>query len=383
MRRLFKCGFVYDTDTRSFEEKDVLTLDTKIEKIGKNIDCVPDETVDCTGKYLIPGLVDVHTHGRARHDFNTATKEDVLSMRMSYASRGTTTIMATLASSPIDEIFASCDAIKSNREVLPGKTTVAGCHIEGRYLNPSKRGAHPTELLAAPDGDELGRIIDLLDGMPTHVSAALELAGDDFYKAALSRGATLGIAHSDATYDEAMTALEKGAASFTHTFNAMRQMHHREPGNTAASLLSDAYSEVICDGMHVHPAMIEMLSRLKPDGKLVLITDSMEAAGCEDGEYSIAGLKVFVKDGKAVNVDGALAGSTLDLISAVGNYMKFCSKTLEEAIPCATSNPAKMVGIDGTCGALKEGLRADIIILNEKNPAAMTDVYAAGEKVLK
>lgn len=330
---------------------------------------------------MIPGLVDVHTHGRAGYDFNKITADAVEKMRLSYAKSGTTTFMATLASAPIDELYASCETINRAREAEGGKATVAGIHLEGRYLNPECRGAHATELLAPLSADEAGKLVDAMLPAPAHVSAALELADDDFYDAVLSRGATLGMAHSNATYDEAITALNKGAISFTHTFNAMRKLHHREPGNISASMLSDAYSEIICDGEHVHPAMVSMIDRLKAKGKLVLITDSMQGAGCPDGEYTIAGLPVFVKNGRAVNTDGALAGSTLDLFTALKNYMRFCGRTLEEAIPAATSTPAEMVGLSDVCGKIKKGLRADFVILDSKESMNIASVIAAGTDV--
>lgn len=383
MRKLFCDGMIYDSASRSFVRADILVEDTQIVKIEEEVDILlADEIVDCEGKFIIPGFVDVHSHGRTKIDFNNVkSADDVRDLRESYAKVGTTTFMATLASAPYDSLITSIDAINKNREVESGKATVAGIHLEGRYLNEKRRGAHASELLHELDGEELGGLIDKMLPAPVHVSAALELANDSFYTAALSRGATLGIAHSDATYDEAMDALNRGAVSFTHTFNAMRPMHHREPGNISASLLSNGYTELICDGEHVHPAMISMAQRLKPEGKLVLITDSMEAAGAEEGEYSIAGLKVFVRDGKAVNAEGALAGSTLDMMTALKNYMSFCSLTLEEALPAATSNPAAMVGISDSCGSIAEGLRADFIILDSKEDVTVDSVYAAGGKV--
>lgn len=370
-------------ETRRFIKAEILTSGTKIMSVGENIECTDDcVKIDISGKYVIPGLVDVHTHGRAGHDFNNVTSDDIKEMRRSYAAKGTTTVMATLASATPESLEASAAAIGSSREEKSGMTTIAGVHLEGRYLNPSRRGAHATELLAPLDGSEAGAFIDKMMPTPVHVSAALELADDSFYNVVLSRGATLGLAHSDATYEQAMCAVDKGAVSFTHTFNAMRPIHHREPGNAAASIMCDrAYSEIICDGEHVHPAMIDMLRRMKPKDKIVLITDSMEAAGCDDGEYAIAGQKVFVKNGRAVNVYGALAGSTLDLFCALKNYMRFCSVTLEEAIPTATLNPALMVGIDDICGSISEGKRADFLILDSKENMNLLEVWAAGEKV--
>ncbi len=338
------------------------------------------ERIDCSGKFLIPGLVDVHTHGRAGYDFNTVSSENIIKMRRSYAKRGATTLMATLASAPLNDLFLSAKYINENRDVLPGAATIGGIHLEGRYLNMEKRGAHAAELLHAPDGAEVGRLIDAMKPLPTHVSAAPELADDEFFSSVYSKGATLGIAHSAATYDQSVSFVKRGARSFTHTFNAMRQIHHREPGNAAASILCDeAYSEVICDGEHVHPAMIELLYRVKPKDKLVLITDSMEAAGCPDGEYAIAGQKVFVLNGRALNVEGALAGSTLDLFTALKNFMRFCNISLEEALPAATSNPAKMIGLYSSCGEIASGKRADIIVIGDKRNPEIEAVYAAGK----
>lgn len=384
MKRLFRGGMVYDTDSASFIDVDILTDGSVIVAVNNKIneECA-DEIIDCTGKYIIPGFVDVHTHGRVGHDFNSVTVDDISEMRASYAKMGTTSFMATLASAPLDALYESAKTINACREAEPGIATVLGTHLEGRYLAPDCRGAHASELLAPLDGDEAGKLIDAMLPTPVHVSAALELADEDFYNSVLSRGATLGMAHSNATYDEAMAALDKGATSFTHTFNAMRKIHHREPGNISASMLSDAYSEVICDGEHVHPAMVSMMDRLKPCGKLVLITDSMEGAGCPDGEYSIAGLPVFVKNGRAVNTDGALAGSTLDMFKALKNYMSFCSRTLEEAIPAATINPATMVGVNKVCGKIAEGMRADLVILDSKENMNIVSVVAAGGDVVR
>ena len=364
MTAVIKNGFVYDTETGSFSRKDIGISEGIIVSVGTDI---PDsgEIIDADGKYVIPGLVDVHTHGRSGEDFNTAGPDGCLRMRRAYARAGTTTVMATLASASLESFRASAEAIGRNREASPGLCTIAGIHLEGRYLNPKKRGAHAPELLRLPDADELDSLLDEMAPLPTHVSAAFELeGGEKFLLRALSRGVTCGLAHTDATYEESRRFADLGVTSLTHTFNAMRAIHHREPGCAVASLLDDRiYTELICDGHHVHPAMVRLASEVKDPGRMVLITDSLEAAGSPDGEYNIAGMPVIVKDGIALTSDGALAGSTLSLYEGLLNYMEFTGMSMEQALPCATINPARMVGIDGECGSLAEGKRADFIIL--------------------
>lgn len=383
MYTVFKNGFVYDNDRMEFSKNDIVVKDGVIDYVGFCEVTDGMDVVDCEGKYIIPGLIDVHTHGRAGFDFNTATSDNIKTMRKEYAKVGTTTIMATLASATMESLFESADAINENRSADAGLAHIAGIHLEGRYLNNIRRGAHNVDLLALPDLRELAMLMERMSPLPIHISAAYELDGGEiFLKVAKTLGATCGLAHSDATYDTSVKLVEAGVTSFTHTFNAMKPLHHREPGNAAASLLCDgAYSEFICDGEHINPAMIDLAARCKPADKLVLITDSMEATGCPDGVYSIAGLPVYVKNGRAENSEGALAGSTLDLFRGIRNFMRFAGKTFEEAIPCATSNPAKMVGIDKVCGSLKSGLRADMIIINDKNDPAPDSVWISGEKI--
>ncbi|MBR4184965.1 MAG: N-acetylglucosamine-6-phosphate deacetylase [Clostridia bacterium] len=384
MTTLFKNGSVYCTRERRFIKSDLLAKD------GIVVDPafagpLPEDagTVDCSGRYLLPGLVDVHTHGRSGFDFNDVDGEKVAALRKSYAKAGTTTLMATLASAEMSSLRSSIGWIGKNRASVPGMATLAGIHLEGRYLNPKRRGAHATELLFPLDPAELESLVTDMLPLPVHVSCAAELeGGEEFVKTAVRLGATVGMAHSDATWDEAKRAVEWGVTSFTHTFNAMRPIHHREPGNMIASLMTDgAWTELICDGEHSHPAMIALASRVKPKDKLVLITDSMEAAGMPDGEYGIAGLPVYVKNGRAVNAEGALAGSTLDLFRALCNFMRFTGRTLEDALPCATSNPAEMVGISSSCGSLAAGRRADIVMIADREHPEIESVWVLGEKL--
>lgn len=384
MTVLFKNGSVYNNAERRFVKADLLAENGVVVDPAYTGEVPADaEIVDCTGRYLLPGLVDVHTHGRSGYDFNNVDAEAVTALRKSYAKAGTTTLMATLASATMESLENSIRFIGENREAEAGKATLAGVHLEGRYLNPKRRGAHATELLFPLDAAELEGLMRKMLPLPVHVSCAAEMeGGETFVKTAVRLGATVGMAHSDATWDEARRAVEWGVTSFTHTFNAMKPVHHREPGNAIASLMTDeAWTELICDGEHVHPAMIALASRAKPKDKLVLITDSMEAAAMPDGEYGIAGLPVIVKNGRAVNSDGALAGSTLDLFKGLTNFMKFTGRTLEDTLPCATSNPAEMVGIADSCGSLAAGRRADIVMITDKENPSIESVWVLGEKI--
>ena len=367
MRTFIKNGKIYDTEARGFFDGGILVEGGLIAALVPAGESEPacDEVIDAEGKLLLPGLVDVHTHGRAGYDFNTADEAGMRKMARSYLESGVTTLFPTLASAPLESLCEASDIITrlSGTEDAPN---FAGVHLEGRYLNVAKRGAHAESLLAPLDAAELKELLSHMPA-PCHVSAALELDPDGSFAAtAIEHGATLGLAHSNATTAEARLAIERGATSFTHLYNAMPALHHRAGGAACVALTTPgAYAELICDGLHICPEMVKMAYLCKGDEELVLITDSMEATGCADGEYAIAGMKVIVADGKAVTTDGALAGSTLSLINGVKNLARFAEIPFAEALRCATITPARMAGIDDKVGALKVGLYADILVADE------------------
>lgn len=376
MKILYKNANIYDTQKKAF------VLGELFVDSGVIVDfehCDGATVVDLGGAYLIPGLIDLHTHGRAGGDFVSADAELLLKMSRSYLESGVTSVMATLASAPLNELYAACTRIAEAKE--KGAENIVGIHLEGRYLNEKRRGAHAAELLAIPDAKELeGLIAEMKSLGSVHVSTALELDKDgSFTEAALRHGATLGLAHTNATYAEAQAAFDRGAVALTHTYNAMSPFHHRDGGAVGAGLLNDAvYCELIVDGFHVAPEAVLMAYRLKGD-KLVLITDSMEATGMEDGEYSIAGLPVTVKDGKARTHEGAIAGSTLTLIDGVKNLAAFTGISFEEAVYHATAAPAKMVGIYDSVGSLEVGKQANMLVLDKEYN--VLEVIFRGEKI--
>lgn len=365
---------VYDTAGRTFFEGSVLVEDGRITAVsavsaGDSLPVPADIPVyDAAGRMVIPGLVDVHTHGRAGGDFGTADAALLTQMAQSYLDSGVTTVMPTLASAPLPELEIAIDRINALRAASAASegtlAHIAGTHLEGRYLNVKRRGAHAADLLVTPDPDELEALLTRMEGA-RHVTAALELdESGEFLRRALSLGATVSLGHSDADYQTTIDLLGKGVTALTHTFNAMPPLHHRDGGAVAAGLLSNtAHCELICDGFHIAPHMVKLAYTLAGE-RLTLITDSMEATGCPDGEYRIAGNPVTVKDGKARTHDGAIAGSTLTMWQAVQNLRDFAEASFEDAVYAATMAPAREIGLEGEIGSIEAGKRADLLVLD-------------------
>lgn len=355
---------LYNTDLQKFMQGTLTVEDGKIQSITYDA-----EAAD--GDYIIPGLVDGHTHGRGGFDYNTATLEQMKTMKRLYAEKGVTTVVPTLASDTLENLISSIQKIREAGYIA--------VHMEGRYLNPKRRGAHAAHLIAPLTASEVALLKEAAGDMHLHVSASYELDTDgEFLKAVKACGATASLAHTDATFAEAMTAVENGVASFTHLFNAMPPVHHRAGGAILAGLVSDAYTEIICDGFHLAPETVKLVKTAKDPARVVLITDSMEGTGCPDGEYSIAGNPVYLKGGKAYTIEGAIAGSTLELLDGVKNYAAFSGVSFEEALPAATKNPATLLSLQGV-GALKEGYSANFVRLS--SDFAIKEVYVGGEKI--
>lgn len=355
-------GRVYRTEERIFEKKSIRIENGLIAALGESLSPYDGEEVcDLGGAYLLPGLIDVHTHGRAGFDFGSCSPEAFATMAADYARHGVTTVMPTLASAPLSEMIGTTEALYAF-EPKDGEANFCGVHWEGRYLNAMKKGAHASDLLAPLCASDLEREVFRMR-RPLHISAAYELDADGaFMKKVLSLGATAGLGHTNATYSEAKEIEARGLTSYTHLFNCMPPLHHRDGGAVCAALEGDCIAELICDGIHVSPEMVRMTYRNKGSRKLSLISDSMEATGCPDGDYAIAGNPVKVERGIARTPEGNLAGSTLTLCDAVNRLMEFAHISFEDAIPCATRVPAEQVGIYHLCGSLDVGKRADLIL---------------------
>lgn len=300
-------------------------------------------------------------------------------MAADYARHGVTTVMPTVETAPYEQMLAMTELL--NRYVpKQGQANFCGVHWEGRYMNPEKRGAHAPDLLAPPVAEELDAET-LRKCKRLHISVALEMDGDGSFAAkAKAMGATLGLAHTTATYAQAKQAEERGIVSYTHLYNCMPPLHHRDGGAVCAAFEGDRIAELISDGIHISPEMIRLAYRAKGADGISLISDSIAAAGYPDGDYAVGGLPITVKDGIARTKDnGALAGSTLALDQAVNNFAEFCGIPLSEAIISGTATPAKQVGAYDEIGSIDEGKRADLILSSSPDRLIPDRILLRGE----
>lgn len=381
MRLLITNALVYDTAGRRFIRGCMLCGDDKIISVSEQYTGSFEATIDAGGSYVIPGLIDIHTHGRAGYDFCTADGDALDLMKRSYSACGVTTVVPTLASATLDDWYRASALILAHRDGPGARLT--GIHLEGRYLNPLKRGIQAAELLSPPDAGELSELVRRM-GLPLHVSYAPELDKDgSFAREAGALGVTLSAGHTAMDYATAVQAERLGVCAYTHLFNVMPPLHHRGGGPVCAALTGQAYCELICDGHHIAPEMVRLAWQCAGNTRLVLVSDSMEGAGAPDGQYHIAGVPVTVHNGVALSADGTLGGSTLDCFAALNNLMSFCGVSLEDALACATILPARVVGIDSTVGSLEPGKLADAVICRgDGNGIRLTHVICGGEIIV-
>jgi N-acetylglucosamine-6-phosphate deacetylase len=314
---------------------------------------------------VIPGLIDLHVHGAAGADFMDGTDEALRRVVEFHATQGTAALAATTLSgsrASIEVALRVIDGWKGSDRAAE----IAAVHLEGPYISLQRAGAQDRSSIRLPSIHELQDFRSLVPRLPWIVTVAPELEGAMTVIEHFRGEITFSIGHTDASYGIAAQALGLGASHFTHLFNAMPPLLHREPGPVAAAFDSlDATVELIADGIHVHPAILRFVARSMPS-RTVLVTDAMRACGMGPGTYRLHDYDVVVSEGAARLEDGTLAGSTLTMIGAVRNMIELAGVPLESVIPLATEIPARVIGLAGRKGKIEEGYDADLLLLSEK-----------------
>ena len=371
---------VYNSYKKSFIRADLIVEGGKVEEI-----LYTGSSRGEAENTVVPGFVDIHSHGAAGFDMMSCGSDELVEMSRFYAKNGVTTLFLTTASAPHGQIMKMIEETKKAKG--KAKINFAGIHLEGPYINKNRAGAHPKELIKAPNLDELGEIIGatLGCGLGLHITLAPELEGAmEFMAAAAEKGATLSLGHTEASPEVIKEAEKLGAKSFTHLFNAMSPIHHRDPGVAGCALAGDMYAELICDGIHLRPEVVRLTQKAKGCGKIIVVSDSMAAAGLPEGEYRLGAARgVHVENGRAFlkNADGSetIAGSTANLHGELLNFMKFTGRSLEEALLTVTKNPAECVGIYDKKGSIETGKDADFVVMDKNGK--IKEVYVNGELV--
>lgn len=349
----------------SIKELNVFFENGKITEVSNRVPT--DETViDAKGLYVAPGMIDVHTHGRNGSDTMYATFKDLNNISVSELKTGVTSFLPTTMTMPSVDIKKAIAAGYDNKDKVEG-AKILGMHLEGPFFSVKYKGAQPEECMIAPTVENYLSFAGEHPDFVKKISLAPEIEGAvDLIKYLREQNVVVSMGHTDATYEEAVKAIEAGATSGTHTYNAMTPLKHREPGVVGAVMLHDeVYAELILDGIHVSFPAAKILSKMKGADKLILITDSLEAAMLPDGTYELGNQKVYVKDGQARLKSGNLAGSTANLSQCVRNAYKHLDLPLYEAIGYATKNPADHLGLKDY-GRIKEGCVADMILIDDE-----------------
>lgn len=350
----------------------------KADAYGK---ALPDHVVTVEDGWICPGFVDMHMHGIDGYDTMDGTPESLQAISTALARHGVTSFLATTMTAPYDQLEKVLVNIAQNsREGLPGAQAI-GIHLEGPWINPRYKGAQKEENIAIPKLDAVQKLYGLSEGLIKVVTIAPEqpeaLEAIAWLK---ERDVIVSAGHTGATFAQATEAVDAGVRHFTHCFNAMTGLHHREPGVVGAAMYHEQLStELIADGIHVHPAVMKILYRVKTAERLALVSDSMRAAAMGEGTYDLGGQEVHVQDNQAKLADGTLAGSILTLNRAVGNMVTLSGVSLPDAVEMASLTPASILGIGERKGRLAAGYDADITVLNSQFDVTMT--FVAGKEV--
>lgn len=362
---IIKNGKVFGED-KSFQKRDIY-IENGV--IVPNLEQVIDKTIiDADGCYVIPGLIDIHSHGACGHDFSDASEEGIHRILEYQREQGITSYCPTTMTLPrvqLENVMKTAKRVKDKNYHKNKEATLVGINMEGPFLDIEKKGAHLEEYILEPDVDFFRSCNELSGGLVRLITLAPNKKGVVEFIREIQGEATIALGHSAAIYEEAKRALDVGASHITHLYNAMRSMHHREPGLIGAAIEKEGcMAELICDGIHVHESMVHVAFKLFPD-RIILISDSIRATGMGDGIYELGGQQVKVSGRLATLEDGTIAGSVTNLFECMKMAIAYGIKP-EDAIASATMNPAKCIGIYQEVGSISIGKKADILLLDSQ-----------------
>jgi len=357
---IIKRGKVFQEDGNFLEQTLYVNDHRLVDKAEYQYD---GEVIDAEGLLVLPGLVDIHSHGAAGEDFSDGNPEGLKKI-LQYEKRcGITSYCPTSMTFPkerLRQIFASIKGAQTE-----DGATVVGINMEGPFLDPAKKGAHVEKWIAAPDVAFVRELNQDADGLVRLVTVAPNMDGAEEFIKEMHEEVCISLGHTAADYDCASRAMKLGAHHVTHLYNAMQPFGHRAPGLIGAAMDDpECMVELICDGYHIHPSAIRAAFRMFGPERVILISDSMRATGMENGTYELGGQEVTVKDRKAVLKDGTLAGSATNLYGCMCKAVEF-GIPLEQAIMAATANPARSIGIFDRVGSIRIGKQADLLLVSE------------------
>lgn len=359
-----------DKDFR-LQHLDLRITGKTISAIGEGLE--GEDRLDLTGCYILPGFIDTHIHGAngvrisdASPDLNQITRFE--------ATQGVTSIAITTASSAFDDLLRQIKTVANDADKCEG-TKIAGIHAEGPFLNKKFKGAMNGENIILPNVQKLDQMIDASEGYLKLITIAPEMENAaQLIRHAAERGLTVSIGHSYASYQEAETAIQNGASQATHTFNAMRPYNHREPGILGSVLSNEkVVCEMICDYVHLHPATVQLIYRMKGADRINMVSDSGHAAGANIKSFMVDGIMRYVKDGVIRLEDGTIAGSAKTLLDGVKNLVN-SGIPITAVAKMASYNPARTLKLDDKTGSIEVGKYADIVVLDQKLDVVCTFV---------
>ena len=355
-------GSVFDGE--GFVERDVYAADGRfVEEAARAED---GETIDASGCYVIPGLVDLHFHGSAGADISDGDLTGLHKMGAYEASRGITALCPATMTLPEDVLMRAAQAA-SAYEPAADEAALVGINMEGPFISPSKVGAQNPDYVRNPSAEEFRRLQEAAGGLFKLVDIAPEEPGAEEFIREMADEVRISLAHTCTDYDTAVRAFELGARQLTHLYNAMDPMHHRKPGPIPAAVEhGEVTAEIIADGVHIHPAMVRLAFQLFGDDRMILISDTLRAAGLEDGTYDLGGQDVTVRGPVATIDNGALAGSVSDLMRCLTAAVRDMGIPLASAVKAASANPARALGLDAERGAIEPGKVADAVLLDKE-----------------